>query len=146
MFLYPSGDYADNYPNNDAPKFVVRLILEKLPPKPTIESIYGTKEPKIPEGYESTGELRPLKKGDIFLSVCPMGEPETSSFNYDSTSRHPRLVLRKVKTYSDAEMLAHVLENIQSGDRYSSLGLWKGDSIKEMRDRIVRNMRADERE
>jgi hypothetical protein len=45
MFLYPSGDYADNYPNNDAPKFVVRLILEKLPPKPTIESIYGTKEP-----------------------------------------------------------------------------------------------------
>lgn len=43
-----------------------RLILEPLPPTPTIESVYGTSSPTIPAGWVSAG-FREVKKGESWL-------------------------------------------------------------------------------
>ncbi len=128
---------GNSYPNSDAPKHVIRLILEKLPPPPTIESIYGAKEPKIPEGYESTGELRDVKDGDIYLSAgLPRKEVVMGIGTYPPS--HPRLILRKVKTYSDADIVDFLISRIQGGYVYIDMG----PSVKEVtKAKIIEKMR-----
>jgi len=134
---------GNSYPNSDAPKHVIRLILEKLPPKPTIESIYGTKEPKIPEGYESTGELREVKDGDIYLGATwAKGAVQTWSGPAITSSAYHRLILRKVKTYSDAEINDFLIDLITSGCLYGGLEIpytrvTKARIIEKMREKGI---------
>lgn len=64
LFMYTS-DECGNHP---------RLILEKLPPTPTIKDVYGTDTPIIPKGWVMK-EFRQIKAGeDIhYLGFCGFG-------------------------------------------------------------------------
>lgn len=60
----------------------------------TVKDVYGLDDPSIPEGYESTGEFRPPKNEDWFLTnysiravICSM----------DWVDEEPRIILRKKK-------------------------------------------------
>ncbi len=61
----------------------------------SIESVYGTKNPKIPEGYEATGEFRKLTGADIkvpFLSN--MGKLLDTGHGWHGAWNDYRLILR----------------------------------------------------
>lgn len=75
-----------------------RLILRTLPPAPTIESIYGTPNPVIPDGWVSTGILTgAFEVGEAWLSTAG-----ATPYIYVAQARHidpadrPRLKLRRV--------------------------------------------------
>lgn len=57
----------------------------------------------IPEGFEPTGEFRIPLTGEYYLWCNE--ESYVSGFHTE-----PRIILRKVKTYSDGEILDYVLE------------------------------------
>lgn len=141
-YLQPSSGCVNTWlPGfGDFPKEMPRLILSKLPPPPTIESIYGTKEPKIPEGYESTGELREVKDGDIYLGATwAKGAVQTWSGPAITSSAYHRLILRKVKTYSDAEIIAFLIDLINQDKVYSTLD-W-ARKAKVTKAKIIEKMR-----
>ena len=55
----------------------------------TVESVYGFTEPAIPAGLESTGEFRPSKTGECYLTTYLTPA-------HGETDR-PRIILRKKK-------------------------------------------------
>lgn len=57
----------------------------------TVESVYGRPEPTIPYGFEDTGDFRPPKEGDDYLSV---GGNRMTCLASDND---PRIILRKKK-------------------------------------------------
>lgn len=57
----------------------------------TVESVYGRPEPTIPYGFEDTGDFRPPKKGDDYLSV---GGNRMTCLASDND---PRIILRRKK-------------------------------------------------
>lgn len=73
----------------------------------TVQEIYGKTLPEIPEGWEPTGEFRPPKENEVGLSSV-----ECFAFTYetDESDRHPRIILRKIKNYSDTEILDFVMK------------------------------------
>ena len=84
----------------------------------TVQEIYGKTLPEIPEGWEPTGEFRPPKENEVGLSSI-----ECSAFTYetDESDRHPRIILRKIKNYSDTEILDFVLEWLYKDVGYSGV-------------------------
>lgn len=80
-----------------------RLILRKLspPPHPTITSVYGTEDPKIPVGWVKTGKFRRVGPGDYWLSTLKTEYigPFKGDERKDLTC-HPWLILRRL-TLSD---------------------------------------------
>jgi hypothetical protein len=70
-----------------------RLILRKLPPPPTIASIYGTDDPKVPDGWVRTGEFRLPKVGEVCLHP---NITETVIYHNLSGKVAPRLLLRRI--------------------------------------------------
>lgn len=60
----------------------------------TVKDIYGTDTPAIPEGWELTGEFRPPKEGEYFLTSSGDGVYR-SLRDYGSTLT--RLILRRKK-------------------------------------------------
>lgn len=55
----------------------------------TVESVYGFPEPPVPAGLESTGEFRPSKVHECYLTTY-------LTAGYGETDR-PRIILRKKK-------------------------------------------------
>jgi len=102
----------------------------------TVQEIYGTTYPKIPEGWEPTGEFRPPKENEVGLSSV-----ECFAFTYetDESDRHPRIILRKVKTYSDAEIIAFLIDLINQDKVYSTLD-W-ARKAKVTKAKIIEKMR-----
>lgn len=60
----------------------------------TVKDIYGMDNPSIPDGWESTGELRPPKKDDWFLTTLT---PHPLQADPGWTDSDPRIILRKKK-------------------------------------------------
>jgi hypothetical protein len=73
-----------------------RLILRKLPPPPTIASIYGTDDPKVPDGWVRTGFSK-VGPGDYWLSnrACSALGPFKSDERNNENSR-PWIILRRI--------------------------------------------------
>ena len=91
----------------------------------TVQEIYGTTYPKIPEGWESTGEFRPPKEGEVGLSSL---ECDTYTYTDDESDKHPRIILRKVKEkYSDTEILDFVLKWLYSDVAYNGVTTKNGE-------------------
>jgi len=65
------------------------------PPAPaaiTVHNRYGTDTPSIPAGYKATGEFRPVKKGETYLTIW--GKPDHWGSNIMSDC--PYIILRRV--------------------------------------------------
>jgi hypothetical protein len=88
-FLSPKGEVCTLEPGDTKPKGP-RIILRKK----TMKDVYGTSFPAIPEGYETGGEFRPGKKGEIVLGVNIFGE-NLGSRTTSGDESHPRLILKK---------------------------------------------------
>lgn len=69
---------------------------------------------KAPEGYEFTGEFRPPKPGDCFLTSASGNDVvELGCLSYRNVS--PRLILRKKpKTYTDTEIVDFLIEQVHN--------------------------------
>lgn len=112
----------------------------------TVQEIYGTTYPKIPEGWEPTGEFRPPKGNEVGLSSI-----ECSAFTYetDESDRHPRIILRKVNNYSDTDIVDYMLDVIHNyslgslcGALYEAVGASPSAS-KATRKSIIAKMRKE---
>lgn len=57
----------------------------------TVESVYGRPEPTIPYGFEDTGDFRPPREGEEYLTIAGN---RGISISEDSS---PRIILRKKK-------------------------------------------------
>jgi len=90
----------------------------------TVQEIYGKTLPEIPEGWEPTGEFRPPKENEVGLSSV-----ECFAFTYetDESDRHPRIILRKIKNYSDTEILDFVMKWLYSDVAYNGVTTQNGE-------------------
>lgn len=75
---------------------VTRTVEQRYP--------YGI---QIPEGFEETGEFRPPKKDEYWLSFGRIPSAYSASNDYDISD--PVIILRKQKEYTDTEILQYVL-------------------------------------
>lgn len=84
----------------------------------TVRDIYGSDAPEIPEGWEPTGEFRPSKEGENHLH--PYRCASFLSIR-DDVQTAPRITLRKVKNYSDTEILDFVMKWLYFDVAYSGV-------------------------
>jgi hypothetical protein len=61
----------------------------------SVHEVYGLDNPPLPKGYERTGEFRPPKKGEDYLSPQYGGCSTTASGDFNKEI--PRIILRKKK-------------------------------------------------
>lgn len=61
----------------------------------TVEDVYGLDNPSIPKGWESTGEFRPPRKGDLYLNAHIEGRVKEALIDWDQSD--PRIILRRKK-------------------------------------------------
>lgn len=64
----------------------------------SVEDVYGTAAPEVPQGYELTGEFRPYKAGETVLLTNGEGAHKTFA---DGDALYPRLILRATPTIRD---------------------------------------------
>lgn len=57
------------------------------------EDIYSVSDPKIPHGYAKTGEFRPPRTGEFFLTSIDLS---AAGATYNHRHGSPRLILRKL--------------------------------------------------
>lgn len=80
----------------------------------TVESVYGFPEPPVPAGLESTGEFRPSKVHECYLTTY-------LTAGYGETDR-PRIILRKNKKKIKRIIYTQVRTGTpQPGEYYQSL-------------------------
>lgn len=61
----------------------------------SVHEVYGLDNPPLPKGYERTGEFRPPKKGEDYLSLQYGVYVTTASGDFNKEI--PRIILRKKK-------------------------------------------------
>ena len=122
-----------------------RIIVEKLPPKQTIESTYGTPDPAIPEGWEKV-DFRIPEMEEYFLDASARRAEMRFVRDWESvtgTGNGSRIILRKKnREVPDCELLDYVLNWIwkevpadivdggsnSNSKRYSLCPLIEGDA------------------
>jgi hypothetical protein len=60
----------------------------------TAEDVYGIDSPPIPEGLESTGEFRPPRENELYLSSSNLHPVQAGT---DWVGDDPRIILRRKK-------------------------------------------------
>lgn len=111
----------------------------------TVKDIYGTDDPKCPEGYEFTGEFRAPRRTEDILEPLPNNGTKVynSVFNPSNWGdTKPRLVVRPVPVYSDSDIVdffIHTTHNYylhgQVGSLYDKMMGDEGDIPGEKLDR-----------
>ena len=98
----------------------IRIILHRRKPKPpTLREVYGVDRAPIPAGWEWTGEWRPEKNGEDYLTQ--FGDCQHSYSNREDG--RPRLILRErpKKVWFKAEEKARIPH---TGDWFYSYKGW----------------------
>jgi len=131
------------------------MEISKLTHIITVRDIYGTDSPKAPEGYEFTGEFRDTRRGDTILTVptasCGGLKASQDDYTPDGNVRYPVLILRRVKEYSDTELLDYLLDEMRStiaGSKFINSILGKvrprSESTKHLREMFVNHLKMKE--
>lgn len=77
----------------------------------SVEDVYGTAAPEVPQGYELTGEFRPYKAGETVLLKPSNGKAAHKTFA-DGDALYPRLILRAKKLPTIQDIYGAPLEKL----------------------------------
>lgn len=108
----------------------------------TVKDIYGTDDPKCPEGYEFTGEFRAPRRTEDILEPLPNNGTKihNSVFNPSNWGdTRPRLILRPVPVYSDSDILDFMIYKIQNYNLGGCINDIYQDVGRESADKFNRN-------